>query len=136
MTEPSIVQVISQASPRMGDAQYVTGKVNRLIKDQPSVAQYIMAHQAELSADGVVTVLFYAALVQECVAAASGRRGVPLSYAQLDAAAQAAPTLEDLVQVEPDLASFIATNVEIGGDQAAAVVARRVLSHVARALAG
>ncbi len=134
--EASIVQVITQASPHMHEAQYITGKVNGLIKDQPSVAQYIMAHQGELSVDGMVTVLFCAALIQDSVAVASGRQPARLSFAQLDAAAQAAPTLEELAQVEPDLASFIASNVDLAQGEAAALVARRVLAHVARALVG
>lgn len=134
VTESSIVPVITEASARMSDASYISGEVDRLVLTQPAVAQYVMAHQKELAVDGVVTVLFQVALIIEAIRRATGRTPARIGYPALDAAARAAPNLEALSVVEADLASFIASNVELDGGRSA--LAQGLLAHVAKALVG
>jgi hypothetical protein len=134
VTEASIVPVIARASAMIGDAKYVSGEVDRLAAAQPAIAQYVMAHQKELAVDGVVTVLFQVALIVECIRVATGQPPARVGYAALDAAARVAPTLESLAESEPDLASFIASNVELGGARNG--LALGLLAHAARALLG
>jgi len=134
VTESSIVEVVTEASARMGDASYVSGEVDRLVLTQPALAQYVMAHQKELAVDGVVTVLFHVALIIETIRRATGRTPGRVGYPALDAAARFAPDLEALATVEGDLASFIASNVELDG--ARNQLAQKLLAHVARALVG
>ncbi len=133
MPEASIVQVITEASPRMSDAKYITGRVDRLMRAQPSVSQYVLAHQKELTTEGVVSVLFHVTLLQDCVATALGRLPSRVSYGQLDAAARTVNSPEDLARSEADLASFIVSNVELQGPTASNV-ARKLLSQIAMAL--
>jgi hypothetical protein len=132
--ESSLVPVITEASARIGDASYVSGEVDRIVLTQPAVAQYVIAHQKELAVDGVVTVLFHVALIVEAIRRATGRTPGRIGYPALDAAARAVPDLEALALHEADLASFIASNVELDGGRSP--IARQLLAHVARALTG
>jgi len=134
--EAAIAQVVSEASASMHDAKYITGKVDGLARLQPSITSYVVAHQKELTTDGVVSVLFYAALIHESVRMATGRHPARGSYAALDAAARSAPNAEELARIEPDLASFIISNVELQQGSAQSAVARTVLCHLAAALVG
>ena len=130
--EASIVQVITEASPHMSEPKYITARVERLMRAQPSICQYLMSFQKELGVEGAVSVLFYASLVEDAVTAAGGRSPARVGYPELDQAARTVPGIEDLARMEPELASFIASNVEL--DAAGTVVAQRVLAHVAQAL--
>jgi hypothetical protein len=134
VSESSIVPVLSEASARMADPSYVSDEVGRLRLTQPAVTQYVLAHEKELALDGVVTVLFNVTLIIEAIRRATGRTPARLSYPSLDVAARAAPTLEALAAVEADLASFIASNVEL--DRGRSPLAQAMLAHVARALVG
>jgi len=132
--ESNIVQVIAEASPHMSEPKYITGRVERLMRAQPSIYHYVLSFEKELSVEGVVSVLFYASLLEHAVAAA-GPALTRVSYQQLDLATRAAPDIEELSDTEPELASFIASNVELGAD-ASTALARRILAHVAKALVG
>jgi len=135
VSETAIAPVVAEASERMHDSKYISGQVDKLMSAQPHITQYVVAHQQDLSMDGIVLVLFYGALIQRSVAEALGRRPGVVSYAMLDAAATATPTIEAFAEEEGDLASFIAGNVDLGGE-AATKLAIRLLTHVAGALVG
>lgn len=132
--ETSILQVIAEASPRMSEPKYITGRVERLMRAQPAICQYVMSFQKELSEEGVVSVLFYGSLIEQAVRLASGCSPARVSYRHLDIAACSVPQIEDLAAIEPDLASFIASNVELGAT--GTPIAHRVLAHVTKALVG
>ncbi len=134
VTESSIVPVVSEASARMGDESYVSDEVNRLRMTQPAITQYVLAHEKELSLDGVLTVLFHVVLIVEAIRRATGRTPARIGFPALDAAARSAPTVEALASTEADLASFIASNVEL--DRGRGPLAQGLLAHVARALLG
>jgi hypothetical protein len=134
VTEASIAQVVSEASARMHDPKYITGQVDRLMSAQPAVTQYVVAHQAELTVEGIVTALFHVSLIHESIRRGLGRLPSRVSYADLDRAARSAPTVEALADIEADLASYIVSNVELEGDPRRSAVAQKILTHVAMAL--
>jgi hypothetical protein len=131
--EATIVRVITEASPHMSDSKYITARVERLMRAQPSVCQYLMSFQKELGVEGSVSVLFFAALVEDAVTAASGRGPARVGYPDLDLAANTIHNLEELAASEPELASFIASNVDLGSG-GSTPTAQRALAHVAQAL--
>jgi hypothetical protein len=135
VTEECIAEVVSQASAQLHDPKYITGRVDRLMSAQPAVSQYVVAHQAELTVEGVVSVLFHASLMLEAVQRGKGRSPDRLSYADLDAAARKTPSAEVLSKAEPNLASYIATNLDLEGGEQRNTVARKILAHVAAAMA-
>lgn len=134
--EAAIAKVVADASAHLGDAKYISGQVDRLMATQPKISQYVIAHQAELSVEGVVTTLFHAAIVHRCIVDATGNTPTTVDYADLDRAATSAPTLEAFAEQEPDLASYVASNLDLEGGEAANAVAGKVLAHVAKALLG
>jgi hypothetical protein len=131
--EATIVKVITEASPHMNEPKYITARVERLMRAQPSVCQYLMSFQKELGVEGSVTVLFFAALVEDAVTLASGRSPGRVRYPDLDLAAHAVHNLEELSSSEPELASFIASNVDLGSG-GSTPTAQRALAHVAQAM--
>jgi hypothetical protein len=134
VTEECIADVVSEASAQLHDPKYITGRVDRLMSAQPAVSQYVVAHQAELTVEGVVSVLFHAALMLEAVQRGKGRQVDRLSYAELDSAARRTPSAEALSKGEANLASYIATNLDLDGGEQRNAVARRILAHIAAAL--
>lgn len=132
--EDIIAHVVSEASTKMTDAQYISGKVDRLRAAQPNIFQYVLAHQAEFTVEGVVTILFYTSLLLESVSRALGRHPAVVDFQDLDHAASKRPTAESLAEIEPNLASFIATNVELEQGPQQSKLAQQVLTHVAGAL--
>ncbi len=132
--EDIIAQVVSEASTKMTDAQYISGKVDQLRTSQPNIFQYVIAHQSEFSVEGVVTILFYTSLLLESVSRALGRHPAIVAFEDLDHAANLQPSVESLAEAEPNLASFIATNVELEQNPQQTKLAQQVLTHVAGAL--
>ena len=129
--EQTIAAVVAEASERMHDPQFISSRVDLFMGAQPMASQYVLSHADELEVEGVVTVLFHAALIGESAARAGGRTLEPVSIEALDAAARAAPTPEQLAEREPDLAAYIASNVEL---ERSTQLARELLSHLALAL--
>jgi hypothetical protein len=127
VTEACIAEVVEDAGREMHDPQYITGRVDRLMGEQPAVARYVVSHQRELGVEGVVSALFHVAIIHESVVRAKGRQPDRLSYAELDTAAHATPTAEVLARTEPNIAAYIASNVE-------SPVARDLLAQVGAAL--
>jgi len=134
ITEAQIASVVAEASSRMHETEYITSQVNAFIAAQPMIARYVISHSDELTVEGVVTVLFHAALIHLSISRARGAASALVQISELDAAAQQSPTVEELSRVEPDLASYIASNIELGQHKAADQVARTVLAHVAQSL--
>ncbi len=126
VSETCIAAVVEDAGKEMHDPKYITGCVDRLMGAQPAVSRYVVAHQRELGVEGVVSVLFHAAIIHASVTCAKGREPDRLSYAELDAAARATPTVEALASSEPNIAAYIASNVETAQ-------ARDLLAHVGAA---
>jgi hypothetical protein len=136
VSESSIAEVVAEASAKMHDPQYISNEVDRFIGGQPAISQLVMAASAELTVEGVVTVLFHAALLARSVARHTGKTVREVTAEDLQRAAQGATTAEELAAEEPHLASYIASNVEESTGAVNAQAARSLLAQVARALVG
>ncbi len=131
--EASIAKVVADAGQSMSNANYISGQVDKLMSYQPSVSQYVLAHQGELSVESLVTVLFYVSLIYRSISLAIGRSPSRVSYPDLDHAVKNTPDLETFAKSEPDVAAFIVSNLELNGE-AENKVAGKVLAHVAAAM--
>jgi len=145
--ESSIAQVVTEASKKMHDPKYISSEVDRFIRGQPAISQLVMAASAELTVEGVVMVLFHAALLARSMALATGNAPRLVTARDLEHAGHSTPTVESLAEDEPHLASYVASNVEEGSAQESggaggrsgqfdAPLARTLLARVARALVG
>ena len=129
--ESSIAEVVTEASAKMHDPQYISSEVDRFIGSQPAVSQLVMASSSQLTVEGVVMVLFHAALIAESISRATGTPIQQVTPDSLGQAASTGSTVEDLATDEPHLASYIASNVEDGGT---GVLSRNLLVRIVRAL--
>lgn len=132
--EKAISKVVEEASQHLSEDHYISGQVDRLRSQQPSITQYVIAHQAELSVEGVVTTLFHAALIYRSIVEATGTSPAVVDFSGLDDAATSTPSLEKLAEQEPNVASYIASNIDLG--QEASKVASTILAHVTKAMVG
>lgn len=135
VSEDALARIVTEASQRMGDDGYVQHQVDRLMRAQRQITQYVVAHQNELSVEAIVTVLFHASLIQRGIIEATGKTPAPVGYVELDRAATSVPTLETLAEHEPNIASFIVSNFELD-DEAKTKVGCKLLAHIAGALIG
>ena len=131
--EAVIRDVIEDVAKRLGDPRFISSEVDRLSLDQPSVIQYVVAHKQDLELEEIMHLLFLVAVVQRVVSQAAGRALGAVSFAQLDAAATATPDLESLARDEPDMASYIFSNLDMRNEQSNRI-AGEILAHVGRAL--
>lgn len=118
----------------MQEPEYIRDQVDKLMGAQPAISSYVMSRASQLTVEGVVTVLFLASLIHESVARSSGRAPDKVTTRQLTAAARSTSTVEALAQTEPNLASYIASNTDLGQGQFPDSAAHKLLAHVARAL--
>ena len=134
--ESCIAEVVSDASTKMHDPQYISSEVDRFIGRQTAISQLVMASSNNLTVEGVVTVLFHAALLAESITRDRKIAPPTLSMADLDRAANAIKSLEALSKDEPHLASYIASNVDEGPPGFSVTEAQTLLAQIARALLG
>jgi hypothetical protein len=134
IAEKHIAEVVAEASARMQEPEYISTQVDTFMGAQPRVSQYVMSHSNELTVEGVVSVLFHAALLHQSVARARGRVPSLISLADLDAAAQQSLDAEALAKTEPELASYIVSNIELGHGKETDRLAQKVLAQVAQSL--
>lgn len=134
ISESCITEVVTEASLKMQQAEYIRDQVDRFMGAQPEISRYVMSRASQLTVEGVVTVLFHASLIHESVARSRGRPPALVSARQLRVAATATPALETLADEEPGLASYIASNTDLGRGQFPDALAHSLLAHVARAL--
>jgi hypothetical protein len=132
VSEEAISKVVGEASEHLSEDHYISGQVDRLRSQQPHITQYVIAHQAELSVEGVVTTLFHVALIHRSIIEATGSSPAMVDFAGLDDAATSTPTLEKLNEIEPNIASYIASNIDLGAE--ANAVASKILAHITKAL--
>ena len=122
-----VAAVVTEASQRMSEPNYSATLVGGFVQTQTSMMHYISAHQDELGgADGVVNVIFHAALIGQAFKRANGGRVRTVSFDDLDRAA-GGDSLAVLAVAQPFVHGFIEENV-------AAPVARSILALLALAM--
>jgi len=136
VSESCIAEVVNEASMKMHDPQYISKEVDHFIGRQPAISQLVMASSNDLTVEGVVTVLFHAALLAEGIHRDRKIPPAPVSMADLDRAANHTPNLDTLAKDEPNLASYIASNVDEGPQGFSVEDAQTLLAHITRALLG
>lgn len=134
VSEQAVEKVVAEAAAHIAEENYISVQVGRMRSDQPHITQYVIAHQAELTVEGVVTTLFHASIVHRSLCEALGRSPGVVDFAALDRAASAVASLEKLADEEPHLASYVASNIDLATPKANEV-ASKVLAHVGKALA-
>jgi len=134
VSEKQIAEVVAEASARMHEPEYISTQVDTFMGAQPWISQYVMSHSDELTVQGVVTVLFHAALIHQSVGRARGATPGLVEIPDLDLAAQKCADAEALSRTEPELASYIASNLELEQGKQADQLAQKVLAHVAQSL--
>ena len=118
----------------MHDPQYTSEVVHGFMAAQRNVAQLVIASSGTLTTEGVVTVLFHAATIADAVARHRGGSVCSVTMQDLDRAAKRAPNLEALARQEPNLASYIAGNLDEGPPGCNLKEARELLAYIASAL--
>jgi hypothetical protein len=134
VSEKHIAGIVAEASARMHEPEYISKQVDTFMGAQPMISQYVMSHADELTVEGVVTVLFHAALIHQSVGRAKGAVPGFVGIPDLNEAAQKCADAEALSKVEPDLASYIASNIDLEQGDEVDRVAQKVLAQVAQAL--
>jgi hypothetical protein len=110
--EKLVADVVAEASKKMSDPNYSAVAVGGFVQGQTPATQYITAHEPELgNAEGIVSVIFHAALLAQCFERSRGRAIRMISYEDLDSVATGDP-LPILAKRQPALSDFIVSNVE------------------------
>ena len=110
--EKLVADVVAEASKKMSDPNYSAVAVGGFVQGQTPATQYITAHEPELgNAEGIVSVIFHAALLSQCFERANGRSIRMISYEDLDSVATGDP-LPILAKRQPALSDFIVSNIE------------------------
>lgn len=111
LTQDQVAAVVTEASKRMGEANYSAMLVGDFVQSQTPITQFISAHEGDLGgAEAIVSVIFHCALVTECFRR-NGARIRELGYEDLDGAAKGEP-LKRLEQAQLPLHEFIQANIE------------------------
>ncbi len=110
--EKVVAELVAEASLKMSDPNYSAVMVGGFVQSQSAAVQYISAHEQELGgADGVVNVIFHAALIAQCFQRANNRSVRAISFEELDrvATGDRNATLE---RAQPALLGYIEANIE------------------------
>jgi hypothetical protein len=135
ISEAALAQVVGDASTKLQDPNYISSQVDQFVAHQPAVMQYVVAHKGELSVESIVQLLFQVALIGRSIEVAVGASPPLVDFRLLDEAASSTPDLETLAKSEPDVASFILSNLDFASAEEKDVAAR-LLAHIARAMIG
>jgi len=122
----TVAAVVAEASQKMSEPNYSATLVGGFVQRQPSIVHYVSAHEPELGgAEGVVNVIFHAALIAQAFLRGGGRSRT-VTFDDLDRAA-GGDTMTVLATAQPFVHGFIEENVE-------SPVARSVLALISLAL--
>ncbi|MEM9067669.1 MAG: hypothetical protein AAGE52_04160 [Myxococcota bacterium] len=109
--EELVAQVVTDVSQRLSDPQYTQIAVGRFVQTQPQVSQFLSARAAKIGGEAVITAVFHAEVVSECLRRHFQRSELPpIGFGELNAAA--ADSMKRLEEGEPAIANYLASNVE------------------------
>ncbi len=108
----TVAEVVAEASQKMADPNYSAVLVGGFVQVQTPIVQFVSAHDQELGgAEGIVNVIFHAALIGTAYARGMGRSTRMISFEELDDVA-GPDSLKRLEKAQPFLHGFIEENVE------------------------
>src|SRR5262245_51349306 len=130
LREEKLVQIVKQEGPKLGDAKYIQALVGAFMRNQRVATQYIISHDKELGAAGIVTTLLHAEIISRAISLEIGRRPPPLSLSDLDLGAQRAKVENALAQDQPAALDYLKANVgaDSGFNEAQTKVAHEILT--------
>jgi hypothetical protein len=112
ITKQTVGEVVAEASKKMADPNYSAVMVGGFVQQQKDAAQYISAHVDEIGgSEGVVNTIFHAALIAVCFQRGYGRTVRPLTFDDLDQAAQGERE-QRLAEQQPHVLEYITANVD------------------------
>ncbi len=131
--EEKLTLVVQEEGPKLGDPKHIQRLVNAFMGAQRAATQYIIAHDKELGAAGIVTTLLHAEIISRAFARESGRRPPTLSMSDLDAGARRSAEPDALMVDQPAVLDYLRANVgtDSGFTPAQVKVAHEILSLVA-----
>jgi hypothetical protein len=107
----TVAGVVAEASQKMSEPNYSATLVGGFVQAQPSVVQYVSAHEPELGgAEGVVNVIFHAALISQAYQRGNGGRTRVVSFDDLDRAS-GGDSMAVLATAQPFVHGFIEENI-------------------------
>jgi hypothetical protein len=110
--EALVASVVTETSERMKDPAYAQLAVGAFVEEQKHLSQYLSSRSARLGgAQGVLTLIFHAQILCDCLHRALGADVPMVGFPTLDRAAQGDPA-KVLAEREPALASYISSNVD------------------------
>jgi len=123
--ERVVEEMVKEASIKMKDPSYAERMVSSWIGAQPFVTQYLASRAAKLGgAEGVINVVFHAALLAACFLRHGGRSVPVIDFPTLDRVSR----LDRVVEIkkrQPALEAYLGTNVE--GEEARKILVLLVL---------
>jgi hypothetical protein len=128
--EAVVTGVLAETAKRLSDPNYLTDCVALFMAEQPDLTRYVVAHNAKLGAEGTAQLLFQGSIVQKMISRCSTSPLIRVTFAELDKAIRACADLEALALNQPDLASYIFSNLDaINGP---AELTGKLLAHLAQ----
>src|SRR5262245_39278529 len=110
--EKTVAEVVKEASIKMADPKYAQMMVGSWVQQQSAAAKYVSAHARELGgAEGVVNLVFHAALIAECYKRHGGRSVRAMTFADLDSVASGDRDAE-LKKYQPAVFDYIQANID------------------------
>src|SRR5947209_5029998 len=111
LREEKLTQVVQREGPKLGDASHIQALVGAFMRAQRAATQYIVAHDKELGAAGIVTTLLHAEILSRAFALESGRRPPSLTMTDLDLGARRAGEDGALEFDQPAVVDYLRANV-------------------------
>lgn len=110
--EKTVEEVVKEASIKMSDPNYSAVMVGGFVQTQGAACKYITAHQEDVGgADGVVNVIFHAALIALCFQRANNRTVRELSFDDLNHVSSG-DREATLKEQQPAVLEYITQNIE------------------------
>jgi hypothetical protein len=112
VSETLVESVVRETSERLKDPSYGQLAVGDFVQSQRNVSQYLSSRAAKMGgAPVVVTLVFHAQILSECLRKERGSDVPVVDFPTLDRAAQG-DAQANLHAREPALANYIASNVD------------------------
>jgi hypothetical protein len=111
LREEKLAQIVKQEGPRLQEAGHIHALVNTFMRNQRYATQYVVAHDKELGAEGIVTTLLHAEIISRAIALEIARKPPTLSMKDLDVGAHRSKEPDALAIDQPAVLDYLRANV-------------------------